>query len=99
MTALRRTEKALRASSAFTRIHAEPNTYPLIFARGEGPDMALILFHPADRKVEGEISLPPAIAGRTVGARLFGNGEVQLEIHGNRLQYRAAGISFTGVRI
>jgi len=99
LVAVRRREPALRASAAFTPVFAEPNAYPLIFARGEGADVAIILFNPADRAVEGEVKIPSSLARRPVGQRLFGHGEASLKIQGDRLSYRASGISFLGCRI
>ena len=99
LIAVRRREPALRASAAFTPVFAEPNTYPLIFARGEGDEMALLVFNPADRVVEGQIKMPSILAHRAVGHQFFGAGEVSLKIKGDRLTYRADGISFSGFRI
>lgn len=99
LIAARRTEPALRASAAFTLILAEPNTYPLIYARGEGSEAALLFFNPADRVVEGEVELNSHLAGRKVGACICGAGEVEMSVTGDRLHYRANGISYAAVQL
>lgn len=99
LIATRRTEKALRASAPFTLVHAEPHCYPLIFARGEGADVALILLNPADREVSGSRTLPASLVGRSVGTRCMGNGKVELRIEGDLLQWRASGVSYAGIRL
>jgi len=99
LIAVRRREPALRASAAFTPVFAEPNTYPLIFARGEGADMALVLFNPADCAVEGGCALPAELADRAVGQRICGAGAVTLRIAEGRLHWRAEGVSYTIVNL
>ena len=99
LIAVRRDQPALRASAAFTPVYAEPNAYPLIFARGEGTEQAVLIFNPADREVHGEIAVPPALAGRAIGRRFFGSGTVEMTITGTRLRYRAGAISFAGFAV
>ena len=98
LIAKRRTEPALRASAAFTLVYAEPNAYPLIYARGEGAAAAIILLNPADRVVSGDCALPAEFATRKLGSRFIG-GNVDLTIEGGRLHWRANGVSFAGVRL
>lgn len=51
LIALHKTERALSGYAEFTPLFAEPNTYPLVYARASGPDVIVALFNPAAREV------------------------------------------------
>jgi maltose alpha-D-glucosyltransferase/alpha-amylase len=51
LIALHKTERALSNYAEFVPVFAEPNTYPLVYARASGPDIVLALFNPAAREV------------------------------------------------
>lgn len=49
LIALKKREPAFRAYGEFVPVFAQPDTYPLVYARATGEDVILCFFNPADR--------------------------------------------------
>ena len=62
LIALKKSEPALTAYAEFVPVYAVENTYPFIYARANGDDMALVILNPREKAADAEFDLKPAVS-------------------------------------
>jgi len=92
---LRKTTRALWASSEFVPVYAQKNSYPFIYARAFGEETVLVILNPADRKAAAQFSLKPHYSGY----KLLAGRESELVLNENICRVAIQGRSYSIYRL
>jgi len=92
---LRKTTRALWASSEFVPVYAQKNSYPFIYARAFGEETVLVILNPADRKAAAQFSLKPHYSGY----KLLAGCESELVLNENICRVAIQGRSYSIYRL
>ena len=86
---LRRSASALAADAPFRVLFCEPDSYPLVYQRGDADDALLIALNPADREVNAEWETADGARWKTLSGK-----DCRLEISGRRLKMIMPPVSY-----
>jgi maltose alpha-D-glucosyltransferase/alpha-amylase len=90
LIALHKSERALSAYAEFVPLFAQPNTYPLVYARASGPDIIVACFNPADRATTATFDFSAASAT----AILLAGRELSLQPEAGKLKVTLPALSY-----